>query len=207
MRRLQQSTSAGDRDKLESQFGTRFSVLGELPYFDTIRMCTIDPMHNLFMGTAKLMIKIWKELKFIDRNAQEKMQEKANQFVVPSSIGKLPKKIVTGFDGFTADEYKNWVILFSLYCIHGCIPAKHDACFQKFVLACQYFCKQMISKRDVMIAHNLIIDFCKTFETLYGRHRVTPNMHLHAHLKDCILDFGPVYSFWLFSFERFNIFF
>ena len=103
MRRLQQSTSAGDRDKLESQFGTRFSVLGELPYFDTIRMCTIDPMHNLFMGTAKLMIRIWKELKFIDRNAQEKMQEKANQFVVPSSIGKLPKKNVTGFDGFTAD--------------------------------------------------------------------------------------------------------
>ena len=29
-------------------------------------------------------------------------------------------------------------------------------------------------------------------------------MHLHYHLKDCILDFGPVYSFWLFSFERLN---
>ena len=29
-------------------------------------------------------------------------------------------------------------------------------------------------------------------------------MHLHAHLMDCILDFGPVYSFWLFSFERLN---
>lgn len=44
----------------------------------------------------------------------------------------------------------------------------------------------------------------KSFETLYGKKRVTPNMHLHAHLKDCILDFGPIYSFWLFSFERYN---
>lgn len=30
------------------------------------------------------------------------------------------------------------------------------------------------------------------------------NMHLHAHLQRCVLDFGPVYSFWLFSFEREN---
>ena len=29
-------------------------------------------------------------------------------------------------------------------------------------------------------------------------------MHLHGHLKECILDFGPIYAFWLFSFERLN---
>ena len=29
-------------------------------------------------------------------------------------------------------------------------------------------------------------------------------MHLHLHLKECMLDYGPVYSFWCFSFERFN---
>ena len=30
------------------------------------------------------------------------------------------------------------------------------------------------------------------------------NMHLHGHIKECIEDFGPVYSFWCFSFERLN---
>lgn len=30
------------------------------------------------------------------------------------------------------------------------------------------------------------------------------NLHLHAHLKESILDYGPVYSFWLFAFERLN---
>lgn len=30
------------------------------------------------------------------------------------------------------------------------------------------------------------------------------NLHLHAHLRSCILDYGPVYSFWLFAFERMN---
>ena len=27
---------------------------------------------------------------------------------------------------------------------------------------------------------------------------------MHLHLKDCILDYGPCYSFWCFSFERYN---
>ena len=29
-------------------------------------------------------------------------------------------------------------------------------------------------------------------------------MHLHAHIRECVQDYGPVQSFWLFSFERFN---
>ena len=27
---------------------------------------------------------------------------------------------------------------------------------------------------------------------------------VYTHLKECILDFGPVYGFWLFSFEWYN---
>ena len=30
------------------------------------------------------------------------------------------------------------------------------------------------------------------------------NMHLHCHLCECVLDYGPVYGFWCFSFERYN---
>ena len=29
-------------------------------------------------------------------------------------------------------------------------------------------------------------------------------LHLHVHLKECFMDFGPVYSFWLFALERLN---
>ena len=46
--------------------------------------------------------------------------------------------------------------------------------------------------------------FGERFECLYGKQAVTPNMHLHCHLKECVIDCGPVHSFWCFSFERFN---
>ena len=29
-------------------------------------------------------------------------------------------------------------------------------------------------------------------------------MHMHLHLKDSIIDFGPVYAFWLFSYEHYS---
>lgn len=39
---------------------------------------------------------------------------------------------------------------------------------------------------------------------MYGPSVITPNMHLHGHLRECFKDYGPVYNFWLFSFERYN---
>ena len=33
---------------------------------------------------------------------------------------------------------------------------------------------------------------------------ITPNMHLHLHIKECVENYGSVYGFLLFSFERYN---
>jgi len=39
---------------------------------------------------------------------------------------------------------------------------------------------------------------------LCGWEFITINTHMHIHLKDCILDYGPFYSFWCYSYERMN---
>ena len=57
---------------------------------------------------------------------------------------------------------------------------------------------------DVGKAHRLLVEFCRSAERIYGNSFITPNMYMHTHLADCILGYGPVYSFWLFSFERYN---
>ena len=95
-------------------------------------------------------------------------------------------------------------MLFSIHMLDDVIPKRHKECFRKFVFACQYICKRIISENDITIAHGLLIQFFKDFEILYVKEKVTSNMHLHLHLKDFLLDFGPIYSFWLFSFERYN---
>ena len=63
-----QCTTKAERNRLESQFGCRYSILLRLPYFDAPQMLTIDPMHNLFLGTAKHMLQFWLEREIIRRD-------------------------------------------------------------------------------------------------------------------------------------------
>ena len=50
----------------------------------------------------------------------------------------------------------------------------------------------------------MLLQFCRRTERMFGKNHITPNMHLHCHLLECILDYGPLHSFWCFAFERCN---
>ena len=106
--------------------------------------------------------------------------------------------------GFTADQWKNWSNVFSLYALNGLIKKVYIDNWRKFVLACRIVCPNHLTRSDVELFDTLIMEFCVEFEILFGSDCVTPNMHLHGHLAGYIFDYGPVHSFWLFSFERHN---
>ena len=53
-------------------------------------------------------------------------------------------------------------------------------------------------------AHERLITIIKLIEQKYGVVKITPNLHLSLHLKECVCDYGPLYVFWCFSFERMN---
>lgn len=132
------------------------------------------------------------------------IQDRIQPFHCPSDVGKLPQKFATSFGSFNADQLKNWTLLFSIYALKGTLPNSHLECWRMFVLACRKMCSVLISCGNAKVVDRRLMKFCQRFESLYGSEYVTPNMHLHCHLYDCILDFGPIYSFWLFSFEREN---
>ena len=56
VKKILQCTCKTGRSRMESECGCRPSVLLDLPYFDPVRMLLLDPMHNLFLGTAKHMV-------------------------------------------------------------------------------------------------------------------------------------------------------
>ena len=203
-RQISKCSLKSEKEKLEKKHGVRVSCLLDLDYFDPIRMTPIDPMHNLFLGTAKHMISVWKTKMILKESDFLVIQEKISNFFCPSDVGKLPKKFSSSYGSFNADQWKNWTLLFSVYALKNVIPDEHLECWRKFVLACRRLCSRYISLGNAKVADGLLISFCKKFEELYGQEFVTPNMHLHGHLLDCMFDFGPVYSFWLFSFEREN---
>ena len=164
-------------------------------------------MHNLFLGTAKHIMKnIWLDdmEPIIPKRFHVMMQEKVDKCESPSSMGRIPHKIASSFSSFTADQWKTWTMVFSMYALHGILEQEHLECWYLFVQACNILVSPMLNINDAMEGHKLLLQFCKQFQQLYGRDKVTPNMHMHMHILNCILDYGPVYAFWLFSFERYN---
>ena len=53
------------RTSIEQEIGVRYSELIRLPYLNVVRCHVVDPMHNLFLGTAKNITKLWKSKKII----------------------------------------------------------------------------------------------------------------------------------------------
>ena len=193
-----------NREKKESEFGCRYSSLLKLSYFNPITMVLIDPMHNLFLGTAKHMIhNVYIKHGFLDKQAIDRIHKRIEKVVLPSNLGRMPTQIDSRAT-YTAEQWKNWTIYFSIFCFHDLLSKPQIECWRHFVLACRYLCKKTLTETDITIADSLLLRFCSRTEQLFGSNVVTPNMHMHGHLSECVRDYGPLHAFWLFSFERYN---
>ena len=65
--------NAAARKKLEREHGVRYSELYRLPYYSPVRQHTLDPLHNLFLRTAKNFINFWKNSKIISNQFKRKL--------------------------------------------------------------------------------------------------------------------------------------
>ncbi|GET61170.1 uncharacterized protein LOC107584155 isoform X1 [Rhizophagus irregularis DAOM 181602=DAOM 197198] len=95
------------RKRFVKETGVRWSELLRLSYFDPIRFITVDPMHCLFLGIAKWIVKrIWIDGGILTPNSLNKIQKKIDEFQIPSDLGRIPGKIHSGegFTNFTADQ-------------------------------------------------------------------------------------------------------
>ena len=132
-----------------------------------------------------------------------KIKNRLGNTVVPSGLGRLPSSLSPG-TFLTAEQWQNWTLYFSIYCLHGLIPQVQLECWRQFVLACRKLSEFTVSENNLVIADTALVCFCKKVKQLFGSEALTPNIHMHCHLISCIRDFGPMRAFWLFPFERFN---
>ena len=193
------------REDKQTKYGTWYSELMQLEYFDCIRFTIIDPMHNLFLGAPKhLMKNVWLPNKILKRNDLKSIQELIDNMKVPSNMGRIPNKIASNVGSFTSDQWKPWTVVYSEFALKKYLPSDDYKLWLLFVKAWRILTAPVITFRSLVLAHSSLMQFCKKFETKYGQLKVTPNMHLRSHLINCVVDYGPVHNFWLFSFEGFN---
>ena len=50
------------------------------------------------------------------------IQTRVDSIRVPSGIGRIPRKIASSFSSFTAEQWKNWVIVYSMFALRSILP-------------------------------------------------------------------------------------
>lgn len=121
---MKNANSKAQADKLSRDFGTYYSVLIELEYFDAIQFCVIDPMHNLFLGTAKKMFKLWVEKGILSSVKLDKVEERLASINSLTDIGRIPTHISGYYGVFSAAEWKNWTTIFFIICSFWYFPGE-----------------------------------------------------------------------------------
>ena len=96
---------------------THYSILLDLDYFNVIRFCPVDPMHNLFLGTAKKMFHLWNDMKLFSPSQLKDIEDRIKSLEVPGDIGRLPTQITSNSGSYTAEQWKNWTPIYSIYCL------------------------------------------------------------------------------------------
>ena len=137
-------TSKTVRERKESEMGCRYSCLLQLPYFDAVCMLIIDPMHNLYLGTAKYIFNsVWMKKDMITPTSIKKINDKILSWVIPPKVrfARLPA-CMEHSSSFTAEQWMVWVNYYSLNCLYGILPSDHLECWRHFVLASRLLCKQ-----------------------------------------------------------------
>ena len=86
------STSQSKHATLATKYGVYYSSLLQLENFNPLRFTAIDPMHNLFLGTAKHVFKLWIEKNLLSKKDLKVLEDRINYFDVGTGIGRLPQE-------------------------------------------------------------------------------------------------------------------
>ena len=109
-------------------------------------------MHNLLLGTAKKMMTIWTGSGPLSSKSLEIIEARVGAIHTPKLVGRIPSKISSSFAGFTANQQRNWTIIFSPIALKGLLPQELYKNWTLFVKACSQLCTRVVRKTVAMSA-------------------------------------------------------
>ncbi len=156
-------------------------------------------------GTAKAFFYMLIEKEILTQDKLTELNHRMEKIQIPPGSSRwVPRNMKSEYIHFNSYQWKEWTLTYSMIALTGLIEEKYLKVWQKFVLACRLITQPIVSMEEAESADKMFQEFGKGIERVFGPECVKPNMHMHCHLYECIDDFGSVYSFWLYPFERYN---
>lgn len=91
-------------------------------------MLVIDPMHNLYLGTAKRIF----NNETINEASLKVIKERVASLVIPPEVrfSRLPESIMCYPSSLTAEQWLLWVNYYCMYCLFDVLPSRDFECWK-----------------------------------------------------------------------------
>ncbi|CAB4481191.1 unnamed protein product [Rhizophagus irregularis] len=124
-------------------------------------------------------------------------------YMNPIRFANPPKIAIEneGFSNLTADQWKTFIMIYFTPILWDMLDNNDRKILGHFVRACNFLVARFITEDDLREAQERLAHL---IERTYGPEFITSNIHLALHIPDCCHDYGFIYSFWLFPYERLN---
>lgn len=120
----------------------------------------------------------------------------------PTSAFKRRPRSIFEISKFKASELFNLLWFYLRYSLVGLLPTRITKHMEKLSAATFILCQKQTNVEQISTACEMLQQFAKEFEQIYGRGAVTMNIHLLHHYHKMILNCGPLWSYNLFAFEN-----
>ncbi|XP_044019490.1 uncharacterized protein LOC122859872 [Aphidius gifuensis] len=190
------------------------SILFGLFGFDCMRGMVVEPLHNLFLGVAKQYTKLLLEAetyvedqdkrRYVSKSIAESIIDmRLSKIRPPSRLTRRPRSI-KDMKLWKGQEWRNWIQYYCLICLEGVLKPKYLKHLSLLSQAIYILNSDSITSHEINQARQLLQDFVKKYEQLFGKQAMTYNIHLLLHITDTVENAGPLFSYNASVFESWN---
>ncbi|GES90549.1 transposase domain-containing protein [Rhizophagus clarus] len=203
IRHLSIAQNSTQKKKLESETGiTGKSILFELKSTQFPDSFTLDIMHLLYENIPSYMFKHWSNSFYNNKSFNDEYilpkntwtliskQMEMSKKTMLSNFGRSPRNIAAHHEGFKAEEWANWIVLYSIPLLKNHLSRQIIKGWKYFVDAVRLCQKFTIKKNDLMEIQQLILAFYKHYEMTYYQYEAErlPAMKISFHYLLHLVD-------------------
>ncbi|CAN7937837.1 unnamed protein product [Ixodes hexagonus] len=199
-------TNESFRSHTQEKHHVQGTELEKLP-IDLVRQVPLDYMHLICLGVVCKLLRSWLKgdskcrIGTAMRDAVSLANLEIERYIC-SDFGRKPRSLLD-LDRWKAVEFRLLLLYTGPIVLHSRVP---DPFFYNFMTLHAPFTilsSPKLSLEYVDYAEQLLVHFVKTFMSLYGKDKVSHNVHNLIHLANDVRSHGPLHGWSAFPFENF----
>ncbi|XP_054257655.1 uncharacterized protein LOC128982741 [Macrosteles quadrilineatus] len=203
-------THEGFLSQEDPDFNINDTPFTTIPGIHMVYSFPLDYMHLVCLGVMRTMLYIWMfgpvplklPNKIIASISSKLVSLKPH---IPLDFCRKPRPL-DEVKRWKATEFRQFLLYTGPLVLHDILLPDYEHIYKNFLslhISMSILLNKSLSSNHQQYAKDLLINFVKTFQSLYGQKYITHNFHGLTHIADDVTVFGPLDNCSAFKFENY----